>query len=422
MKKLLTIALLVFTHTLLNAGGFQTGTQGSKAMGMGHAFVGQASDLSAIYFNAAGLTNLKGFNFMIGTTLIAPSVEFTGPKPSTKSTKTVSRIFTPINLYGSYGVTEDLVVGLGVYNPFGLGSEWPKGWVGKSLATKTQLTTFYINPTVAYKLSDMLSVGAGVDVVLSSVHFYQEADFPPIPIAPGVFLPAAPNVGINLEGSGDPAYTFNFGILFKPYDFLSLGLAYRHSAKLNFDGDLTFSNLPAKPAGYPIGHKDLFPDGKGKASLTMPYDLRFGVSVLPMNDLTVNADVQYVGWESYKELAVDFEKETAAWKDIKTEKNWKNSFTFRIGGEYRYSPFAFRLGYVYDGSPIPTSTMDPSLPGANRHEFTVGFGYQILRDLRADIAYQFISFTVDVNDSKLNFNGQYKNATNLVGVHLAYNF
>ncbi len=405
MKKVLTITFVLFAHALLFAGGFQTGTQGARAMGMGHAFVGLASDPSAIYFNAAGLTSLRGINFMAGTTLIMPKVDFTGPKPLTTVSSTVSRTFTPINIYGTYSMEDGLSFGLGIFNPFGLGSEWPANWIGRQLSVKSELRTFYINPTVAYKVTDLLSVGAGFNYIISNVQFYRIVDIPPI----------ANNVGINLEGNGKAAHTFNLGILFKPFDYLSFGIAYRHSAKIDFEGDLKFSDLPAT-------HSTSFPEGKWKASITMPYDLRAGISTNPMDKLTVNADLQYVGWSSYKELAVDFENNTAVWTDQVQKRDWKNSFTLRIGGEYDYNPFAFRLGYVYDGSPIPTKYMDPSLPGANRHEFTVGLGYKLMKNLTLDVAYQFISFTQEVNDSDFNFNGEYKNSSNLVGFNLSYGF
>ncbi len=421
MKKLLTVVL--FLVALVNfsfAGGFQTGTQNARAMGMGHAFVGMASDASAIYFNPAGLANLHGMNFLAGTTVIMPTLKFTGPAPLTIENEAVKRTFTPINFYGTYSMDNGFSFGVGVFNPFGLGSEWPETWIGKSLAVKTELRTFYINPTVAYKINDMLQIGVGFNYIISNVLFYQVIDIPSIPLAPGVALPAAPNVGVNLEGDGKAAYTFNVGLLFSPLANLSFGASYRHNAEITFNGDLTFSNLPAKPTGFPVGHSDLFPNGTGEAKLTMPYDLRFGISYDAMPDLTFNADFQYVGWKSYKELAVDFAKETAAWKDLKTKKNWDNAFSFKFGGEYRMSPFAFRLGYVYDANPIPTMYMDPSLPGSNRHEFTAGFGYQITRNIRADVAYQFISFENEVTDSAIPFNGVYKNSTNLFGFNLGF--
>jgi len=423
LRAIIVVAVLcgAFAVTAF-AGGFQTGTQNARAMGMGHAFVGMASDASAIYFNPAGLANLKGMHVMAGTTLIMPTLKFTGPKPLTTATDAVEKTFTPINLYAVYGMDNGLSFGVGVFNPYGLGSEWPKTWVGKRLAVETELRTFFITPTIAYKLSDQLSVGAVFNYVISSVTFKQVADFPAIPLAPGVALPAAPNVGINLEGDGDAAYSFALGVLYKATDQLSIGVSYRHETPIDFNGDLTFSGLPAKPTGFPVGHSDLFPNGTGKTKITMPYDLRAGVAYDVSKDLTVAADFQYVGWESYKELAVDFAKNTTAWTDLKTVKDWKNAFAVRFGGEYRMDALALRAGYVFDATPIPTKTMDPSLPGADRHEFTVGLGYQLTKNIRVDAAYQYISFNQEVNDSGFGFNGKYENSTNLFGFNFGFGF
>jgi long-chain fatty acid transport protein len=421
VKKIsLVILTVLFFSSGVFAGGFQTGTQNARAMGMGSAFVGMASDASAIYFNPAGLTNVKGLNILAGTTLIMPALDFTGPTPLTTKNSSVDRTFTPINFYAAYGMGNGFAFGVGVNNPYGLGTEWPATWIGKRLGVKTELRTFYITPTLSYQVSNNFSIGAGFSYIVSDVLFNQAADLPAIPLAPGVNLPAAPNVGINLEGDGDAAYTFVVGLLFKASDDVSFGVSYRHSAEINFNGDLTFKNLPAKPTGFPVGHSDLFPQGKGKASLTMPFDLRAGVSFNATKDLTFNADFMYVGWDSYKELAVDFEKNSAAWTDIKIPKNWENSIGIKVGGEYRMDQWAFRAGYVFDGSPIPTKYMDPTLPGSDRHEFTLGLGFQVTPSVRFDAAYQYISFTNEVKDSAIPFNGKYENSTNLFGFNLGF--
>ncbi len=406
----IAFTILILSHQLF-AGGFLTGTQNAKAMGMGHAFVGQANDASAIYFNAAGLSNLKGINFLVGATFIMPKVDFTGPTPLTTTTSAVARTFTPINLYGSYGLDEyGLTFGLGVYNPYGLGSEWPDPWVGKALAIKTELRTFYINPTIAYKVTENLSVGAGFDYIISSITMTRR-----ITSVPGV--PVQTNIKSDLEGDGKPAYTFNVGILYKPIEDLSIGAAYRHSSEIEFEGDVKFSDLAVGIQEIDQVLAASFKTSKGTAKITMPYDLRAGISYKAMDNLTINADFQYVGWESYDTLAATFENPAY---NIKIAKDWKNSSTFRLGGEYRMDEFAFRAGYVFDGSPIPTKTMDPSLPGADRHEFTVGLGYQLMSNVRVDVAYQYISFEKEVKDSAIPFNGKYVNSTNLFGFNVGF--
>lgn len=415
MKKLTTsfLVCVLFASTLF-AGGFQVGTHNARAMGMASAYVGLANDASSIYFNPAGLANVKGFSFIGGTTLIMPSIEFTGPKPLTTINSTVSKTFTPINIYAAYGGIGGLSFGIGVFNPYGLGSEWPSGWAGKSLAYKTELRTFYITPAVSYKFNDQFSVGVAVSYISSSVNFSQQFDIPAIPVAPGVVLPAGKNAMVTLDGKGDAAFAFSAGLLYKATKDLSVGLSYRSGTEIKFTGDATFANLPT------ANHAALFPASSGKSMIAMPSDLRGGVSYNATQDLTINADIMFVGWNTYKSLDVDFEKNSPAWADSKSPKNWENSMTIRVGGEYRIDKLALRAGYVNDGSPIPTMYMDPGLPGKDRHEFTLGIGYEIMSSLRVDAAFQYISFESEVNDSAVKFNGVYKNSTPLFGFNIAY--
>ncbi len=407
----IALSILLISHSVF-AGGFLTGTQNAKAMGMGHAFVGQANDASAIYFNAAGLTNSKGINILAGTTFIMPKVDFTGPTPLTTKTLAIEKTFTPINFYGVYGMDNGLSFGLGVFNPFGLGSEWTDPWVGKALAIKTELRTFYINPTVAYQVNDDLSLGLGVNYIISSIKMSRR-----ITSVQGVPLPT--NIKSDIDGDGNAAYTFNAGILYKPMKDLSIGVAYRHSTEIKFEGDIQFSDITIGNALIDPILLANFKTSKGTAKLKMPFDLRAGISYNAMENLTVNADFQYVGWKSYKELAATFENPAY---NVKIVKDWENSFTIRFGGEYRMDAFAFRAGYVFDGSPIPTTTMDPSLPGADRHEFTFGLGYQITPSIRVDAAYQYISFEKEIKDSAIQFNGKYVNSTNLFGFNVGFGF
>lgn len=129
----LTLDLQVF------AGGFQINEQGAKAMGMGGAFTAQANDPSAIFFNPAGLGFQKGTKVMFGTTLIFPST-------SSTKTKMKSQIFYPSNFYGTYGMDNGVSFGLGVYKPFGFGTEWE----GSEVLGNADFQTVFINPTISY--------------------------------------------------------------------------------------------------------------------------------------------------------------------------------------------------------------------------------------------------------------------------------
>ena len=69
-KMVSVLLVLLFTASTSFAAGFRLPEAGAKAMGMGFAFTAQADDPSAIYFNPAGLTQLKGQNVMVGVTYV----------------------------------------------------------------------------------------------------------------------------------------------------------------------------------------------------------------------------------------------------------------------------------------------------------------------------------------------------------------
>jgi len=408
MKKLLTIALLVFTHTLLNAGGFQVNEHGSRAMGMGGAFIAVASDPSAIYFNPAGLSQLKGLKVMMGATFIAPSTTFRGPAPSINEHKMVKQIFYPINLYGSYQLSDKVVVGLGLNNPFGLGTKWPEDWVGRFLATETRLRTFFFTPAVSYKVSDNISIGWGLDFVYGQVLLKRKVDLAPF----------AGEANVKLEGNGT-GFGYRFGVLAKPIKDLSVGFSYRGDVTLNFKGTAETQG-PAQLQGN-------LPSGDVKTSLTTPQNFNFGVAYKVMPDLLLAASLQYVTWSSYKDLKVDFVD--PKFPDLSSPKNWYYSYIVRFGGEYNLlSNLDVRAGLLYDKNPIRDEYVDPTLPDADRLGFTLGAGYK-MSNLTLDFSYMFLRVAErTISNSKVYyagntpFNGTYNTSTHLFGFNVTYNF
>jgi len=406
-KTFWVLVVLIVCGATAFASGYQIGEHGARAMAMGGAYVAQASDASAIYFNPAGLSFQKGFKVMLGATLIMPATTFTGPTPSTASTDMVSQTFNPINVYASYTMENGLSFGLGVYNPFGLGTEWPSGWVGRYMSVKSDVQTFYVNPTVSYKFSDQFAVGVGVSYVTGKVTLDRK-----LPLTP------APDGGFKLDGTGT-GINFNLGILWKPSNVLSVGASYRSETKIEFSGDATFSNIP------PVApFTSLFPAGvTGKATLPMPSNLMVGVAYDVSKDFTLEADFQYLGWSSYDILLLTFNKAVAGSTTSKDTTDWTNSILIRLGGEYRMDKLSLRAGFIYDQTPQPDKAVDPLLPDANRIELTVGLGYQITDMINVDLAYQYIKASDRTVTTPTNtFPGTYKTTASLFGFNLGFKF
>jgi long-chain fatty acid transport protein len=406
LKFLFTILLILTISTALLAGGFQLNEHGARAMAQGGAWAARAYDASAIYFNPAGLGFQTGNSLYLGSTIIMPTVSFFGPLPSVKETKMVDQIFPPINLYATYHVNDALNVGIGVNNPYGLGTEWPDSWVGNQISVKIDLQSFFITPTVSYKLSDQFSVGGGFNIVTGAVTLSRY-------YIPGV------KVALDLKATG---YGFNLGALYKFNPELSLGVSYRSSVKLDATGTAQFT--PDIPGSTP--------SGDAAAAIELPSTAFVGLAYKVMNNFEVEADYQYVGWSSYKELVIEFKKDPS--KNSHNPKDYENTYIIRVGGEYTMNEFQFRAGYLYDHSPVATKHVDPLLPDANRNGINVGLGYKINQNINIDFSYMYLKFdrrTASGTDFDNNgnpgqtygdFDGTYDASANLFGINVGYSF
>lgn len=425
---LLVLLAILVTASVAFAGGFQLNEVGARAMGMGGAFAAQANDLTALYFNPAGLAYQKGFGAYLGATMILPKSSNTLTATGV-ATDMVSQTFFPPNAYFGYGFDNGLAVAVGVFSPFGLGTEWPATWSGRYYAVKADLQAFMVNPTIAYKINEYLMVGAGVSWMYSKVKFnYNIATYSALLPGPPYVVPSATDGTVTLDANGN-AFSFDVGAIAKPIPALSIGVSYRHTTKTDLSGDATFSSMQVLAP--------FFPGGTGAATIKFPNQIFAGIAYNVNDNLTLEFDYQWVGWSSYDSLIVQIPTGPVAplpaplggprplQTSSRAEKAWNDTYLLRFGGEYRMREWSFRLGFIYDATPQPNKTVEPLLPDANRVEGTVGVGYKFDRHWSVDVAYQFISFSdrtvTGTTTGDLNkFPGTYKNSANLIGLSVGF--
>jgi long-chain fatty acid transport protein len=402
-------ATLVFVSTAF-ASGYQLNEHGARATAMGGAFVARANDPSAIFFNPAGLSYLKGLNVMVGGTLILPSTTFTGPYPNNTETRMNNLVFFPPNAYVTYTMENGLAFGIGTYTPYGLGTDWPGNWVGKFIITKINLQSFYINPTISYSYEDFLSVGIGFDYALGSVELDRVVSTPFSDPTGNPIQPTA-NLKGNAKGS-----TFNFGILLTPVKNLSLGFSYRGKVNLKADnGTATFTNAGKL--------SPLLPGGSVSTSVPLPETWFVGVAYKD-GSYSIEADYQYVGWSAFNQLVINFATQTALQSQTVVAGNYSNSYIIRVGGDYRINEtITARAGLFYDRNPVPDAYLEPLLPDADRLGINVGAGINLTDNIALDLSYMFLPFKQrTVTTSAVGFNGTYNSTANLIGADLSFKF
>jgi long-chain fatty acid transport protein len=402
----LLAAMLLVLAPAVRGSGFLIYEHGAAAMAMAGAFTSLAKDPSALWHNPAGLAFLEGTQIMGGATFIFPSGSVEFPDyPGSPSYDQAHKIFYPPNFYISHRLSDKTVIGLGVTSPYGLGIEWPEPetFPWRYLGTKSDMVTFCVNPAVAVKLTDRLSLGLGASFIYSkltqSITQYMMLG------EAGLDVPA----DVDVDGT---AFGFNAGLLYKGNGY-RVGLNYRSRFTLDYKGTVSL-DIPVYETPFA---------GTGETRFDFPDLVTLGLSFDLAPKLVWAVDLHYFFWSTYDSYTFHFEvPDLALTEDLTVSTLWKDSWIARTGLEYLATDrLALRAGFAFDKSPQPASTMDTSLPDADRTTLTCGFGYKFGR-LSLDVAYQFENFRERTSERPDIFQGTFKTQAHLIGIDLGYRF
>jgi long-chain fatty acid transport protein len=397
----------------LFAGGFQLNEHGARALGMGGAFTGVANDASAVYWNGAGISFLKGTNIVLGASFIAPTSKFRGVTQDVTEYRGKNLLFYPVHFFGTTQLSDKFSIGLGFTTPFGLGTEWDENWVGKYLAVETSLKTFTVSPVISYRPFESLAISAGFVYSFADVLITRKNWIASLPGDPAIFNEDA---FIHLEGDDMFAYGFNAGIMFKPTKCISIGASYHSEVNYKFEGTAT--------ATAPEDLISRIPQGNITAELTTPQNIAGGIAVDISEKVKISADFQYVGWSSYDKLEVTFTDLDPNYISS-SERLYDDSYIIRLGGNYKANDQVTFLGGVYfDKNPVANEYLNPSLPESDRIGLSFGIEAKLFENLSFQGSYLFIrgkQLTIDNSHEAYTsggsgFNGTYNTSANIFGL------
>ena len=365
------------------ASGFQL--QEQSASGLGVAYSGMAAavqDASTSFWNPAGMTYLQGRNVSGALHYIIPSTKFSNSGGSTYANPPFSlgdggeggeSAWVPA-LHGTWMLNPQWTVGLTINAPFGLATEWDQRWMGQFHAIRSEIKTMNINPTVAFKVNNMFSVGAGIS--------YQKLEAELSNAVPGAgALPGAllnPAVG-KIEGD-DWAWGWNLGAIIDFQQGTRVGITYRSSIDYTIKGDLSYDGVrsPLTP-----------PPQNVKADVELPDTFSIGISHQFNPKLRVLADYTYTGWDSIKTL--DIQSDATGALLTRTDLEFKNSWRAGVGVEYQLNqPWLLRAGIAYDTTPVQDAFRTPRLPDSDRTWFSIGARYMPAPNWSVDFGYTYI--------------------------------
>lgn len=397
-----TLAFLIGgVPTGVQAAGYAVFTQGASALGQGNAVTAHTDSPNTIFYNPALINKLDGTQVELGTTVIFSSREFQTARPE-GSTSNRSTFF-PSTFYATHKFNDNLSAGLGIFSPFGLGTKWDENWEGRYLATKSELTSFNINPVVSYRIIPSLAVAVGLDVILVDATLERKIHSGTLGIPGPAF-----DIGSKFKGDGT-GVGFNTALAYQLSEEISFGVSYRSEVKVEIKGDSGTS-----PAVAPL-------NSKGKTSIRLPQQLTAGVSYQVSEPLTVEAGVRWEGWSSFKKLQLMLDNGTPL---PPTQRDWHDSFGLNLGGKYRLNDtVALLAGYVYGNSSVPDSTFDPSIPDSDTHVFCAGtdLNYQKFK-IALSYAYQLYENRTRNSSVEPDANGVYKSDAHLLALGVGYRF
>ena len=433
---LLSAGAILALSSTANAAAFYL--QEQSVSGLGTAFAGAAADTpdaSTVYYNPAGMSGL-GPEIYVGGSLLLPDADYDDDGSTYTSPGALGGVTRPITgneggnpfdpevlpqIYGVLPVTDRITLGLGINSPFGLADKYDDDFIGRYNSTDSELLTINTQPTIAYKATDWLSIGAGVN--LQYVHANLKSRIP----APTIAGAPNPDADGDLRLKGDDwDVGYNFGVQLMPTAATKIGLTYKTSINHDLKGDVNITNPTSGLLGGLSG-ATLSASG-ASAKLSLPDIASLGVSQQLDDRWTVLGSVNWYGWSDFDNIPTRSTILPAGGSE--TAQNYENTFGFAVGARYRLNDqWLLKGGFQYDQTPTVTADRSTRVPDGDRYWFAGGFTYSMTPKIDLDVSGAYVAVKeerIDVTDTfstgSVNTLGYSDGSVGIVAAAIRYKF
>ena len=366
------------------AGGLGLYEIGTADVGLASAgYVARAQDASTVMTNPAGMTRLKGTQLVVGAQALYGDVRLSVDRVPAVATVSGGDGGNAVGwmpgggTFISYSISPALKVGFGVGGNFGGATEYNDDWTGRYYVQKSTLLGLSLLPSVAYRVTDKLSVGATLNAMYGILEN---------------------TVAINNAGPGFDdgqlklddkqwGYGVNVGLLYEVDSATRLGLTYNSQVDLDFSAKARFNGVAPG--------LDAILAARGLQDATVDLGIKVPQGVMgsffhQIDDRwAVLGSVGWQQWSKFGQVSVGVESSNPT--SLTTALNFKDTWHGALGAQYRPGgPWQYSFGVAYDSKFQDSGNVSPSLPTNDAWRFGVGAQRQSSNSFSWGVAAEYL--------------------------------
>jgi long-chain fatty acid transport protein len=413
--------------------GFQI--QEQNVTNMGTAYAGTAAlaaDASTAYYNPAGMTRIKNHQLVVSGALIGADVGFNsssvrnnaGTVVPSRGQEDADKLAAVPSLHYTAEVTDSIFLGLSVTAPFGLATEYGENTVLRYAATRSELKTLDISPSIAYRFNDQFSFAVGADAVWAKAHLDSQ-----------IGLALGGGDGFQRNTAEDWGWGYHLGMLYEMSENTRFGINYRSHVNINAEGE-SEQMAPASQGNI----RTTYP---ASASVTLPETVYISAYHAFNEKFAVMADVNWTDWSRFRTLRLRYNAPAAApgnltfgRTDSDTFEHWEDTVRVALGMEYTpCDKYKLRFGLAWDESPVETEFRTARIPDSDRIWVGAGLGFALSKNMWVDLGYAHLFFNdADIDDegpfraqtttrtSNARLQGKFNTNVNIAGLQFRWTF
>ncbi|MCE0799813.1 outer membrane protein transport protein [Buttiauxella sp. S04-F03] len=378
MKKIAVIFSGLFFSTFSHASAlyfYEIGTEDTALAGAGQA--ARAQDASTIVTNPAGMTRLPDHMFTGGLQALGGDIDYQLDNSAQRSPGNVMNVMPNASSFYSQKINDDLYAGIGLYGNYGLGIDFGN-WAGERLIKKSTLMAMTLSPSLAYKLSDRVSIGASANINYGFLSLTRDVD------------------GVDdKQKDHDWAMSYRLGLLMQLTDQTRAGVTWNSKTEYDFniDGKARLPNLPNVQYDLPITAQVNAPQ---QIMLSLVHDIDKQWSV--MGDL---------GWQDWSEFGAP--QITVVGQQVDKNSRMKDTWHTALGVQYRPTEqWRLNAGVAFDSTPYKDqSDVAMTIPTGDEWRFGTGAQYQITSASNIGVAVEYLHMQSSKVQSPGIFQGSY---------------